>query len=39
MYSAESALDDRIRAKFEILLDGYRNKFDQTFSHVNPKIW
>ena len=25
-------LDHGIRAKFEILLDGYRNKFDQTFS-------
>jgi hypothetical protein len=31
-YSAQSDLDDQIRAKFKILLDGYRKMFDQSFS-------
>jgi hypothetical protein len=31
-YSAQSDFDDQIRAKFKILLDGYRKMFDQSFS-------
>ena len=31
-YSAQSDLDDQIRAKFKILLNGYRKMFDQSLS-------
>jgi hypothetical protein len=31
-YSAQSDLDDQIKAKFKILLDGYRKMFDQSLS-------
>ena len=31
-YPAQSDFDDRFRAKFKILFDGYRKMFDQSFS-------
>ena len=37
LYSAQSDLDERIRAKFKIMFDGYRKMFDQSFSTLKSK--